>query len=606
MIKGSQKNFDSHVKSYWEKAMSTMGVTNLPEPIMNEKSQFSAYIDITDSFQIYYNPYVIIKNEHYFGVFLHEIGHYLFFPFDATIHFRTLLMLEEKYGDSISQSNIALINNICQDLFIDYVIYKRKYQDYNLFLEDFHKENTADDYHSYSNYNALFNLYMDLKFSIHGLRTNGKSTIAHKIRNIFDHYLYNSRDFINVIIKVAKIFVEEVKKYALQEQRYERGKSNSMNNYYDSHGDDEEEEREDTDSNENSFGAYDRFGNKNVGNSSYNDDEDEYDEDEYDEDEYDEDEYDDSSEKEILDQFLSYNNDVQNPFYPTQKFEITEQNYQEFIETIPEDCSYEIFEHHFVEFFGGDEKECKKRYYNIKATKFLIKNTYYSSKPPLIKIGVKKWEMSDSIADLDIIKTKSRSPNIWLNAKKREKIEDKKNPKAFNKSYPDLLIALDTSGSMSDEQLEMAVTCGYGLTKLAKKTKRKVATINFSYFSIVQEWTRNEEKILENLTLNQEQGTQLPIEEIKKLIKSPLRQEKDSLLIIIITDGGISDDDRENIEEIERMLKKNDKVIIFLIDGYRRVFEEKEHLIIHDIKDIEDLKNKTIDYAKKSYGIEKK
>lgn len=544
---------NERIMSYWEKALDTMGVTGLSEPRIDHGSSSIAYIDLANCFQVYYSPANIKKENHLYGIFLHEIGHYLFFPFDPIVHFRSIFLLSDKYGDVLSQENIYLINNLCQDLFIDYVIYKRKDPKYNDFIEDLHKKQKEYSGHIYAN--SLFDVYRDLKFAIHGICPDELYDRRNEIKKIFDQYLYNSRDFIDSLLEIAEIFIKEVKELALEEY--------AENKRYDDHDCDHDYDHD-----------YDDV---------HHDREKEYDE------------------NEILNDFLSENNEKDEMFYPSQKFELDQNNYHEFLKYIPNTCSFQDFEKIFGSFLPSSSTEQKKQFYKLKAANFRIKNDYYSQDGTPIKLGIKRWEIGDRYKDLDMVKTKTSSPYIWLNAKKSEKYIDKKNISLSNPNYPDLLIVLDTSNSMGSKQMDLALTCVFGLIKIARKKKRSVSSINFSSVAIVEEWTKDQNKIMENVLNNQRNGTILPIDEIIDMIKSPKRKEKDPILIIIISDGLVSD--IEELKGVQKLLKKTDKLIVFQIDSGVKTFQQIEQILIHNILELNDLKNLVIDYAKKSYEV---
>ncbi|WP_458458200.1 VWA domain-containing protein, partial [Pseudobutyrivibrio sp.] len=149
------------------------------------------------------------------------------------------------------------------------------------------------------------------------------------------------------------------------------------------------------------------------------------------------------------------------------------------------------------------------------------------------------WRIGDPIDELDLMLSFMTSPRIipGMTTKKWEK--STKNVDGVEKKNRDLLLVLDTSGSMKnvlDESSNMhqAVLAAYGIISYFEQIHGKIALIEFSErVGLNINWTYDYEDVRNHLLVNGQGGTSFPISAIRSMID----KSKNEIVTIIITDG---------------------------------------------------------------------
>lgn len=175
------------------------------------------------------------------------------------------------------------------------------------------------------------------------------------------------------------------------------------------------------------------------------------------------------------------------------------------------------------------------------------------------------WKVGDPIEDLDLLLTKQVSPKILpgITTKKWEKTFSNT---SFDEKLPaDLLLILDTSGSMGDvktngNKLHEAVFASFGFIKYFESKDREIALINFSSNVLIREWTKDYRIIKDALLFSWNSGTVFPIDSIVNLLK--LKKEK--VVLIILTDGEITNW-QLTFEFFKDLLLNESKIFLFLL-----------------------------------------
>lgn len=170
----------------------------------------------------------------------------------------------------------------------------------------------------------------------------------------------------------------------------------------------------------------------------------------------------------------------------------------------------------------------------------------------------KKYEISDSYSSIDVFNSFGKfMPGFSQVWKPVEESID-----GSLKGVPDLVLALDTSGSMPDptKELSPAVLGAFCAAKLYLENGSAVATYNFSSDIYYTGFSRDKATIFKNLALFQEGGTFFDVASLSSLINST----KTKADLMIVTDMGIS-----NFEETMNYLKtieKANRISILWID----------------------------------------
>jgi len=127
---------------------------------------------------------------------------------------------------------------------------------------------------------------------------------------------------------------------------------------------------------------------------------------------------------------------------------------------------------------------------------------------------------------------------------------------------PNLDLYLDSSSSMLNptEEISLPVLAGFVVAKKAHKKNANIRSTNFSGNDQykTQEWTRDLEKIYENLVIYYKGGTVFPV--------NKLLEDGDPKQVLIITDSFIGNENEceSSISEL-RKRNKNNKVVVYAI-----------------------------------------
>ena len=220
------------------------------------------------------------------------------------------------------------------------------------------------------------------------------------------------------------------------------------------------------------------------------------------------------------------------------------------------------------------------------------------------------WHLGEPIEELDIVQTILNSPVIIPNITTRKWLKDIGKGHLIEKQIPDLLLVLDSSGSMNWNYLaksskgvyHTALLASFAALHFAAKKGVEFSVINFSNRADVCDWTVDYKKAERTLLRYQGGGTNLPI---KDIVKQAEKSERNTL-IFIITDFGIY-----NWKSAKKLLSdlsnKGHKIVGFFI-GSAKIPEEKfkgllEKVTFYPIKDSRDLINLVIEEVKKYYLV---
>lgn len=219
------------------------------------------------------------------------------------------------------------------------------------------------------------------------------------------------------------------------------------------------------------------------------------------------------------------------------------------------------------------------------------------------------WRLGDPIEELDIFQTILTSPIIIPNITTR-KWSTKRDLKHYEEKHiPDLLIVIDSSGSMNwnynknsrKSPYHIALIAAFAALHYAAQKGAKFSIINFSNRADICDWTNNCYKAEKVLLRYQGGGTQLPI---KALLKQCEKAERKSL-IFIITDFGIYNWGPSK-KAMLFLTEKAHKIVGFFI-GSSKIPKEKfkgllDSVSFYPIKDIKDLIDLVIEEIKHYYS----
>lgn len=182
------------------------------------------------------------------------------------------------------------------------------------------------------------------------------------------------------------------------------------------------------------------------------------------------------------------------------------------------------------------------------------------------------WRVGDPIGDLDFMLSFMTSPKILpgITTKKWELAT--RDTRGSEKKQRDLLLAIDTSGSMGsvlheNDVLHQAVLAAYGILSYFESTKGKVALIEFD--NTIRKnitWTDDYDFIKNALLVNGRGGTTFPIRNIRNV----LEQSSNELVTVLITDGELNNVN-ESVSYFKEYLYDDNKLYIFVLGDSKSI-----------------------------------
>jgi hypothetical protein len=218
------------------------------------------------------------------------------------------------------------------------------------------------------------------------------------------------------------------------------------------------------------------------------------------------------------------------------------------------------------------------------------------------------WRLGDPIEDLDVVQTLLNSPVIIPNITTRKWSKKEGPGHEVEEELPDLLIVIDSSGSMNWNYLSnkpknpyhLALLASFASLHFAARKGVKFSIINFSNRAEICDWTFDYHQAEKVLLSYQGGGTVLPT---KTIIKQSDRS-KQKTLVFIITDFGIYNWINAKKSFIE-MYDKGHKVIGFFIGSQKiptEKFKELNNKVkLYPIKKAKDLVDLIIEEIKFNY-----
>lgn len=243
--------------------------------------------------------------------------------------------------------------------------------------------------------------------------------------------------------------------------------------------------------------------------------------------------------------------------------------------------------------------------------KNLIEIKIFEEKPGgQLPVYPEVWRIGDRIEELDIVQTLLNSPVIIPNITTRKWAFKEGPGHLVEKEIPDLLIVLDSSGSMGwnytsrtiggKGPYHTALIASFASLHYAASKGTKFSVINFSNRADVCQWTVNYQKAEKILLRYQGGGTLLPI----KQIASQCDKADRNVLIFIITDFGIYNWSKAKKTMIS-LAEKGHKIVGFFI-GSATIPKNKfkgliDWVTFYGIRNVKDLINLVIKEVKKYY-----
>ncbi len=243
--------------------------------------------------------------------------------------------------------------------------------------------------------------------------------------------------------------------------------------------------------------------------------------------------------------------------------------------------------------------------------KNLIEIHVYEEKPGgQVPIYPEVWRVGDPIEELDVVQTVLTSPIVIPNITTRKWVHKEGPGHLQEKQIPDILIVLDSSGSMgwnyvanSDKArgpYHTALVASFAALHFATNRGVKNSAINFSNRPDISDWTYDYNSAERVLLRYQGGGTHLPT----KSIVNQCNKADSRVLVLIITDFAIYNWANAKKAMIE-LANKGHHIVGFFIGSStipKNQFKDlTDKITFYGIKNVKDLVNLVIEEVKKYY-----
>ncbi|QEE17665.2 vWA domain-containing protein [Promethearchaeum syntrophicum] len=529
-------------KTAYNKALTHYFIPSLPDPdLIFDYSKTKGFFIDTFSWRVTLNlantPFLHLDQEfldYFFSLSLHEIAHYVYCPYDNLTNLR-LLAAAIKGG--VSKNHAPMIVNIFSDLLIDNRTH-RKFKD----LMNWELQITAEQALQESKRNKLSKLWKllvrcyeilwDIEILPKTMISDELNKIAGKtcdiiLKNYENESLWEKK--VQKIAKILKDLLKEECKLANTTENME-GKNRSKNG----------------DKQGNPFSipndVLETFG--------------------------------DISEVKNIDMIKGGDSGNKKSRGPN---EISE------IENAAEELAQEIDCKTFLDVLNlyglGSLNEKLGIWYRSRA-KNLLRFNYYESKPSgAIPLYPETWRIGDSLEELDPVQTLLASPSIIPNITTRKWSHQEGPSHRISKELPDMMIVIDSSGSMDWDFKRKKISGRYHISLLAAfaalhyaiNNGSHVSAINFSNRVKKTTWTNNFYKIEQILLSYIGQGTVLPTKTMIQMAKSADRPS----LIILISDLELYNWENA-LKTFKILMQRGHTLIAFFIDGDEELLEQED------------------------------
>ncbi|MFW9910286.1 MAG: hypothetical protein ACFFEF_17145 [Candidatus Thorarchaeota archaeon] len=187
-------------------------------------------------------------------------------------------------------------------------------------------------------------------------------------------------------------------------------------------------------------------------------------------------------------------------------------------------------------------------------------------------LATEAWRLGDPIEELDVVQSLQTFPVLVPNMSTRRWMRATHYGVSHDEDLPDLLVVLDSSGSMTWEMgsknlrgpYHTALVASLASVDTALRCSSQVAAINFSGSILRCEWTRERHLLEDTLLAYQGGGTVMPVKAIKELCDTA----RSKVMSVIITDIGVSNWG-PFVKTVDSLSKQGHKLFIFHIGAKR-------------------------------------
>ena len=219
---------------------------------------------------------------------------------------------------------------------------------------------------------------------------------------------------------------------------------------------------------------------------------------------------------------------------------------------------------------GSKRKEWIRFWYRAEVRgllRFDVRERKATGSTPL---STQVWRLGDPIEELDVVQSLQSFPVLVPNLSTRRWLRTEMYGEFESHTLPDLLLVIDSSGSMTwsmrgrtvSGPYHTALVSAFAAMDVVLRKGSRVAAINFSDGSRICDWTRERSTVEEVLLKYQGGGTVAPIKKISDACDSA----GSAVMVLMITDAEIANWNRL-IKSMAKLTRRGHKYFMFHIES---------------------------------------
>ncbi|MBY8996571.1 MAG: hypothetical protein KGD60_02480 [Candidatus Thorarchaeota archaeon] len=262
--------------------------------------------------------------------------------------------------------------------------------------------------------------------------------------------------------------------------------------------------------------------------------------------------------------------------------------------------------------YGNPRESWIRFWYRAKARgllRFDVDERKFSGLAPLTP---QVWRLGDPIEELDIVQSLQAFPVLIPNLSTRKWLKVTSEGLEQSKSLPDMLLVIDSSGSMTwgvtsktiRGPYHTALVAAFAAMDVALRRGSRVATINFSSGSLSSKWSTAKTEVERVLLAYQGGGTVAPVKKITVVCEAA----ESKVMVLMMTDAEIANWDKF-VESVRNLSIRGHKLYLFHISGSSGKNKSKtQHAledvgaVVYPIKSVKDLPGLVVREVRNVYG----
>lgn len=217
---------------------------------------------------------------------------------------------------------------------------------------------------------------------------------------------------------------------------------------------------------------------------------------------------------------------------------------------------------------GSKRRQWIRFWYRAKARKFIRFDVHAKRPSGSTPLSPELWKLGDPVEELDIVQSLQTFPILIPNLSTRKWMRSSTFSYEESGFLPDLLIVIDSSGSMTWSMKKTSISGPYHLALLsafasietALRKGVRVAVVNFSDGTKECDWTRDRHSLERAVLVYQGGGTIAPMKQIEELCD----RAESNVMVLMITDAEVTNWNRL-VNSIEKLTRKSHIYFIFQI-----------------------------------------